>query len=85
MILLIFLQLVAVGEVDFLQEEVGSAMIVSRVVGALAEAGVMAGVNSEVWVNFQGDQKVPVLVMERDRDMDRGWGRGRDRDRDRDE
>lgn len=70
MILLGFLQLAAaavgVGEVGFLQEELGSAVIVSRVVGTLVEAGVMEGMNSEVKASFQGDQKVQVDEMETD-------------------
>lgn len=60
-----FLQAVAAGEVDF-QEELGSAMIISRVVGILEEAAVMAGMNIEGRVNFQGDQKVQLDVLERD-------------------
>lgn len=54
------------GEVGFLQEELGSAVIVSRVVGTLVGAGVMEGMNSEVKAIFQGDRKVQVDEMERD-------------------
>jgi hypothetical protein len=60
-----FLQLAAVGEGDFLREEVGSGVTVSRAVGTLVAAGVMAGVNSETRVSFQGDPGVQVDAMER--------------------
>lgn len=59
-------QLVAVAEVGLHQEELGSAATVSRVAGTLVVAGVMEGMNSEVRVSFQGDQKVQAGVTERD-------------------
>lgn len=52
-------------EVDFLQEEVDSGVIASRLVGVSVEAGVMGEANSEVRVNTLADRKVPVGVMVR--------------------
>lgn len=60
-----FLQLATVGEGGILQEEVGSGVTVSRAVGTLVVAGVMAGMNSETRVNFQGDPGVQVDATER--------------------
>lgn len=53
------------GEGGILQEEVGSGVTVSRAVGTLVVAGVMAGMNSETRVNIQGDPGVQVDAMER--------------------
>lgn len=53
------------GEGGILQDEVDFGVTVSRTVGILVVAEVMAGMNSETRVSFQADQGVQLVAMER--------------------